>query len=94
MAITATENVSFSNISANTAAFKLKGGKYGAVVHATSVDSVLQLQTLAMDGVTWVLVGSNFAADGPQTYDLPPGQYRIGITGATGVFFSLTRIPA
>jgi hypothetical protein len=35
---------------------------------------------------------ANFAIDDGS--NLPPGQYRVGITGASGVYFELTRVPA
>jgi roadblock/LC7 domain-containing protein len=94
MAITATESIQYANISATTAAFTLKGGKYIAVVVAGGFGTVVDLETLANDGSTWLSVGNNFAANGTQMYDLPPGQYRVGITGASGVYFELTRVPA
>jgi hypothetical protein len=71
-----TESIQFSNISATTAASKVKGGKYAALVHATSYGTAVQLQMLANDGATWVPVGVNFTVDGMQNLDLPPGQSR------------------
>jgi hypothetical protein len=95
MAITATESVQFSNISATTAAFTLKGGNYALTTHATSYGSTVQLQVLAIDGVTWLNEGSNVTADGVTSYsNLPPGQYRINISGASGLFADLVRVPA
>jgi len=37
-------------------------------------------------------VGSSITANGTSTYDLPPGQYRIGISSATAVYAALTKI--
>jgi len=94
MGFTATQSFQFSNISATTAQFNVKGGKYGATVTATGFGTQVQLQTLSLDGTTWLNVGTNFTANGLQTYDLPPGPYRVVIAGgATGVFFALTSIP-
>jgi hypothetical protein len=54
----------------------------------------VQLQTLAGDGSTWLNVGANLAADGVVAgQDLPPGQYRLSITGATGVFWTIAAVP-
>src|SRR5258708_40265577 len=94
MEMTATESIQYANISATTAAFTLRGGKYVAVVVAGGFGTVVDLETLANDGSTWLRVGNNFAANGTQMYDLPPGQYRVGITGASGVYFEVTRVPA
>jgi hypothetical protein len=39
-------------------------------------------------------VGSNLTANGYTAYaNLPPGQYRLNISGASGVYFALTRVP-
>jgi hypothetical protein len=95
MAITATESVQFSNISATTAAFTLKGGVYSLTTKATSYGTTVQLQVLALDGVTWLNESVNITADGVTTYtNLPPGQYRINISGATGLYADLVRVPA
>jgi hypothetical protein len=48
------ESKQFSNISATTAGFSLKGGKYGQTVSATFGGGNVQLQTLAFDGSTAV----------------------------------------
>jgi hypothetical protein len=84
----------FSNISATTAAFALKGGKYAAVVSATFGGGNVQLQTLALDGSTWVNVGTSITAAGLSNYDLSPGQYRLAITTATAVYASLFGVPS
>jgi hypothetical protein len=95
MAITPTESVAFSNISTTTSPFTLKGGTYSFIMRATSYGTTVQLQTLAPDGSTWVNAAANVTADGTNTYsNLPPGQYRINISGATGLFADLTRVPA
>jgi len=39
-------------------------------------------------------VGSNLTANGYTAYaNLPAGQYRLNISGASGVYFALTRVP-
>ena len=89
----ATGSHQFLNISANTAAFSLVGGgKYGFGVSATFGGGNMQLQTLSLDGSTWIKVGSSITAAGLSTFDLPPGQYRIGIRTATAVYAALTKI--
>lgn len=88
------ESTIFSNIGAgSTAAFKLKGGKYGLTIIATFGGGNVQLQTLAADNSTWVNVGSSVTAAGFSTLDLPPGQYRFTVTTSTAVYISLSSIP-
>jgi len=91
---TSPEGKSFSNIAATTAAFSLTGGKYGASVVGTGFGTV-KLQTLLADGSTWQSVssGTDFAANGYNTVDLPPGQYRFTIATATAVYAAVTRVP-
>jgi hypothetical protein len=87
------ESIQYANISGTSTASKVKGGKYAALSHATSYGTVVQLQMLALDGATWIPVGTNFTTDSLQNLDLPPGQLRLSITGATGVYFELTSVP-
>lgn len=87
------DGAGFSNISATTAAFRLKGGKYAIVASATFGGGNLQLQELSRDGVTWVAIGSPITAAGLTTYDLPGGQFRIAVTTATAVYASITGVP-
>jgi len=95
MAITAGESFQFANIAATTAQFQVKGGTYVITVHATFGGGSVQLQTLAGDGATWLLLGTSITADGTQVYTgLPPGPYRIAIATATAVYANLTRVPA
>jgi len=93
MGATATQSFQFSNISATTAQFNVKGGKYGLTVTATFGGGNVQLQTLSLDGSTWLPVGSAITANGFTTMDIPPGPYRLAITTATAVFAALTSIP-
>lgn len=83
------------NISASTAAFQLKGGKYAVLAKATWGGGSAKLQILLPDGSTYVSVASatDFTADGYGTVDLPPGQYRLTIATATAVYVSVVRIP-
>ncbi len=88
------DGAGFSNISATTAAFRLKGGKYAIVASATFGGGNLQLQTLANDNSTYVNVGSSITAAGLSTYDLPPGQYKIAVATATAVYVTITGVPS
>jgi hypothetical protein len=90
---TSTQAIQFSNIAATTAAFTLKGGKYGLAVTATFGGGNVQLQTLATDGSTWIGVGTAVTAAGFSNFDLPPGQYRLAITTATAVYAALVNVP-
>lgn len=87
------EKQTFSNISASTAAFTLRGGTYGATVKATGFGTV-KLQKLAPDGVTYVSVSTDtdFAADGYASVNLPGGTYRFEVTTATAVYADITSI--
>ena len=97
--MSASESKSFSNISATTAAFTLKGGRYVLNGVATWSAGNIAVQMLAADGSTWVapwtIAGSanSMTANGSLTLDLPPGQYRIAVTTATAVYASLASIP-
>lgn len=94
MSSTSTESVGFSNISASTSPFALRGGKYAAAVLATFGGGSVTLQMLGPDGSTYVTCLTAFTAAGYGVADLPPGQYRFTIATATAVYASLTRIPA
>ena len=81
---------SFANISATPAPFVLGGGQYGLVTTGTL--GTAQLQVLADDGVTWVNAGAALTA-GASTLTLSPGQYRLNLSGASGLYLSLRPIP-
>lgn len=89
----------FSNISATTAAFRLQGGRYVMTVIATFGGGNVQLQMLGPDASTYVapfnIAGSanNLTANGSQTLDLPPGQYKFVVATATAVYANLAAIP-
>src|SRR5262245_40275113 len=55
---TSTEVVTFSNISATTAAFALRGGKYVFTVNATFGAGSVALQTPGGDGSTWIPIST------------------------------------
>lgn len=82
-----------SNIAATTAAFSLKGGKYGVIASATWGGGSVTLQRLAADGSTYVTALTAFSANGYSTVDLPEGTYKIAIATATAVYVGIDRIP-
>lgn len=86
------ENISFSNISANTAAFTLRGGNYGITVTATFGGGSVTLQRLAPDGTTYVTVVTAFTAAGYASANLPSGTYRLAVATATGVYADVVSI--
>jgi hypothetical protein len=89
----ATKSLQFSNIAATTAGAAFLGGKAASTVHATFGGGNVQWQTLALDGTTWINVGSSITADNFVVLgDLPPGQYRLSVTTATAVYAALTTI--
>lgn len=87
------ESIRFANISATTAPFALQGGKYGVFVNGTWGGGSAALQGLMADGTTYFTVLTAFTADGYAAVDLAPGQYKITIVTASGVYASITRIP-
>lgn len=92
MAWNQVEIFSFSNISANTAAFTLRGGQYGVTVHATFSSGTVTLQRQAADGSTWVTCLTAFSADGYATVNLPSGSYRLAVATATAVYADVTAV--
>lgn len=90
-----TETRQFANIGAvNTAAFALKGGKYGVITKSTGAGTI-DLAALAADGVTFVkpVITQIAAVAAYAVVDLPPGQYRFEVTGFTANFISITSVP-
>lgn len=86
------ENQSFSNISATTASFKLRGGNYGVTVHATWGGGSVTLQRLSPDGTTYVTVLTAFAADGYQNQNLPSGTYQLLVVTATAIYVDVVSV--
>ena len=102
--MSAADGISFPNIAATTEPFTLKGGRYSMTCHAAAWNSgSVTLEALAGDGSTWLvppvlaanpaLVSGAFAADGAALFDLSPGQYRIAIASATGVYIGIGSNP-
>jgi hypothetical protein len=92
---TAVDGARFSNISATTAAFALKGGYYMVAVVATFGGGNVELQGLGPDGSTWLSAPTalKLTAAGTIAGYLPPGQYRFTITTATAVYASVIGVP-
>jgi len=86
------ENVQFTNISASTAAFTLRGGNYGITVSATFGGGSVTLQRLAADAATYVTVVTAFTAAGYASANLPSGTYRLTIATATAVYADVVSI--
>jgi hypothetical protein len=76
----------FTNISATTAGFTLRGGNYGLTCSATFGGGSITLQRLATDGVTYVTVITALTQAGYASANLPSGTYRLAITTATAVY--------
>jgi hypothetical protein len=101
MAFSGMDGKAFSNISATTAAFNLEGGRYVMSAVATWNAGSIALQQLAEDGSTYLspkdIGGSanTLSANGSQTVDVPPGSYRITITGSpSAIYVGVWRVPA
>jgi hypothetical protein len=92
---TAVDSKEFSNISAPTAAFTLKGGYYFLACVATFGGGNVELQVLGPDQSTYLSAPTalKLSAAGTIAGYLPPGQYRFLITTATGVYCSVTGVP-
>jgi hypothetical protein len=82
--------VTFSNIAATPASFALRGGLYGVTAKGTW--GTATLQRLAADNTTYVTVLTAITANGYATVQLPPGIYRLLITGATAVYLDIVAI--
>jgi hypothetical protein len=89
------DSVSYSNISATTAAFTLPGGYYMVAAVATFGGGNVELQALGPDESTWLSLPTplKLTAAGMIAGYLPPGQYRFTITAATAVYCSASGVP-
>jgi hypothetical protein len=72
------ERKNFSNISATTAAFPLRGGQYNIDTLGSTFGSVT-LQRLGPDGSTFLNAASAIVANGAVVLDLPAGSYRLAL---------------
>ena len=71
----------------------LVGGLYELSGIGTWSAGNVEVQQLALDGTTWIATGTKLTANGVATIYLAPGQYRLVVTTATGVYASLARVP-
>ncbi len=96
VAARAGDSQEFSNIAANTAAFKLQGGYYMVAAVATFGGGSVELQALGPDQSTWLSLPTalKLTANGTIAGYLPPGQYRFTIATATGVYCSVAGVPS
>lgn len=92
MALTTNEIRTYSNISADTAAFMLRGGLYAVTASATWGGGSVTLQKLAADESTYVTALTAFTANGYSTVSLPPGTYKFDVVTATAVYLEIASI--
>jgi hypothetical protein len=80
----------------NGASAYLSGGTYSLQAFGTFGGGTFKLQRLLGDGTTYLDVsGASFTANGQATVQVPPGAYRMTLTGATGPSLKaqITNIP-
>jgi hypothetical protein len=92
MAWNTDEVKAFSNISATTAPFTLRGGSYGVTINATFGGGSVALQRLCPDGVTYVTCLTAFSAAGYASANLPSGTYRLLVVTATAIYCDVVSI--
>jgi hypothetical protein len=92
---TAVDSKLFSNISATTPPFFLKGGDYMVSAIATFGGGSVELQALGPDQSTFLSLPTalKLTANGMISGFLAPGQYKFVIVSATAVFCSVAGIP-
>lgn len=94
--MTPTDGQSFSDISASTGAFTLKGGYYMVAAVATWSSGSVELQALGPNGSTWLSAPTalKLTANGMIAGYLPPGQYQFTVTGVpTALYCSVAGVP-
>lgn len=72
------------------------GGRCVLVLIATTYPSTCKLQTLGQDTTTWIDINASaYTANQVTAYDLPPGQYRMHLSGGTAaaLYADLIAIP-
>lgn len=87
------DGVTFTGLSADTAAFSVLGGRYGVGVTATFGGGSITLKVLMPDGSSYVTCLTPFTAEGVAIVDLPPGVYKFVIATATAVQGFLVPLP-
>lgn len=83
-----------NNTAAATAAVSLStGGRHVLIINAGTYPTTCQLQVQGPSNA-WINLGSNITADQVTPLDLPPGQYRLNMSGgSTGsLFANLVRV--
>ena len=92
MSSSSRESFVFSNISATTAAFQLRGGRYAITATATFGGGSITLQRLAANGTTYITCATQITQDAFLITDLPVGTYKLTIATATAVYIDLQSI--
>jgi hypothetical protein len=94
-AATAVDSQLFSNISATTSAFTLKGGYYMVSAVATFGGGNVELKMLGPDQSTYLSLPTalKLTANGTIAGYLPPGTYEVVVTTATAVYVSVAGVP-
>lgn len=92
----ASESFAYSSLTATSSdSFELKGGAYAMDAIATWNSGSITLQRRGPDGATFITAATALSADGTSgSIALPPGIYRFLVASATGLWASITRIPA
>lgn len=70
-------------VTSTSSSFVLGGGKYWFAGVGTWNSGTATLQRLGPDGQTWITAATALTQDGGNVSDLPPGKYRVAITGST-----------
>jgi hypothetical protein len=87
------ERVSFSNIAATPAPFRLRGGSYAMTAHSAAWSAgSATLQRLAPDNLTYVTVLPAFSADGFGSANLPSGTYQLLVATVTALYVDIVGI--
>lgn len=70
-------------LTSTSATFQLMGGKYWFAAVGTFNSGTLTLQRVGPDGNTFVTAATGLTAAGGNTSDLPPGTYKVTLSGST-----------
>lgn len=89
----ATENVRFTALTATTALFELKGGRYMMDAEGTFGGHAVTLQMVGADGTTLLSTTGTLSAAGLVVPDLPPGQYQFTLGSGMTLAVQITRVP-
>jgi formylglycine-generating enzyme required for sulfatase activity len=84
---------SFKNIAETPASFWLSGGQYALVANAGTWGTA-KLQMLSADNTTWLDAAAQVGTNGMTLVTIPAGQYRLLVTGATGLYVSIVPVTA